>query len=118
MAQAIAGGVQGFFLTVLEMYLYIYLFNFSVVPMTGLLESLLYILAIIITPVILGFLSYVEVSNAKIVFVLLEVVFFVAFLMLAPFSVFAIFVLVSLVSILISIYAGTDFAWFRILNSS
>jgi hypothetical protein len=118
MAQAIAGGVQGFFLTILEMYLYIYLFNFNVVPMTGLLESVLYILAIIIAPVILGILSYVEVANAKTIFVLLELVFLVAFLMFTPFNGFIIFVLVSLVSILISIYAGSDFVWFRVLNSS
>ena len=65
LAQAIAGGVQGFFLTVLEMYLFINLFNFNVFGLTPLLDSIWFILAIIFTPVILGFLSYSDILNKK-----------------------------------------------------
>lgn len=117
LAQAIAGGVQGFFLTVIEMYLFINLFNFNVVAMTGLLESLLYVFAIIGTPVILGVLSYINISNKRVMFILSELALLAAFLIFTPMSVFAIFVLISLTSILISYYAGEDFVWFRVLNS-
>ena len=117
LAQAIAGGVQGFFLTVIEMYLFINLFNFNVVAMTGLLESLLYVFAIIATPVILGVLSYINISNKRWIFILSELALFLAFLTLTPVNVFAIFVLISFTSILISYYAGEDFVWFNVLNS-
>jgi hypothetical protein len=118
LAQAISGGVQGFFLTVLEMYLYIYLFNFSVLPITGLFESILYILAIITTPVILGILSYIHVKNSKAVFIISEIICLALFLIFTPVNVFIIFILVSLASILISHYADPDFVWFNVMNSS
>ena len=118
MAQAIAGGVQGFFLTVLEMYLFINLFSFDVVAMTPLIDCIYYILAIIFTPVILGILSYGNFKNKKVLFIILEIIGLIIFLVFMPLSVFAIFVLISLTSILISLYAGEDYAWFKVLKSS
>ena len=118
MAQAIAGGVQGFFLTVLEMYLFIYLFNFNVVALTPLIDCIWYILAIIFVPIILGILSYIDVSNKKIVFALAIILGLIGFFSFAPFSAFLIFVLITLTSILVSLYAGVDYAWFNVLKSS
>ena len=118
LAQAISGGVQGFFLTVLEMYLFVNLFNFDVMAMTGLFESILYILAIIVTPVILGILSYITVRKSKWIFYIAEIVFFFLFMTLTPANVCAIFVIVSITSVLISYFAGSEFVWFRVLNSS
>ena len=115
LAQAIAGGVQGFFLTVLEMYLFITLFNFDVISIASLTDSIFYILAIIATPVILGLLSYIKVKNSKIAFVLAEIILLVLFLLFTPFDAFIIFVLVTLTSVLISYYAGSDFVWHDIL---
>ena len=63
LAQAIAGGVQGFFLTVIEMYLFSYLLNLPLVNIVSLTDSICYILAIIATPVILGVLSYTNQSK-------------------------------------------------------
>ena len=117
MAQAICGGVQGFFLTVLEMYLFMIILNRPIFGMISLEASVLYILAIIITPVILGILSYINVGNSKIVFYIAEIVLFILFLIFMPLSVFVIFALISLTSIFISYWAGEDFIWFRILNS-
>ncbi|WP_405286887.1 hypothetical protein [Methanobrevibacter sp.] len=117
LAQAICGGVQGFILTVVEMYLYMIVFAMPIYGMVSLEMSILYILAIIITPVILGLLSYSSIGNTKMVFIISEIVLFVVFLMLMPLSVFIIFVLITLTSVLISFYAGSDFVWFRILNS-
>ena len=114
LAQAISGGVQGFFLTVLEMYLFIYLLNLQVVPLVSLVDSILYILAIIATPVILGILSYANVFS-KTVFIIVEIIALVLFYVFTPLSVFLIFVIVSLTSILISLYAGDDFIWHKVL---
>ena len=118
LAQAICGGVQGFILTVVEMYLYMIVFAMPIYGMVSLEMSILYILVIIITPVILGLLSYSAIGNTKMVFIISEIVLFVVFLMLMPLSVFIIFVLITLTSVLISLYAGSEFVWFRVLNSS
>ena len=118
LAQAICGGVQGFILTVVEMYLYMIVFAMPIYGMVSLEMSILYILAIIITPVILGILSYSDIEHTKMVFIISEIVLFVVFLMFMPLSVFIIFVLITLTSVLISIYAGSEFVWFRVLNSS
>ena len=118
LAQAIAGGVQGFFLTVLEMYLFITLFKFDVIAMTPLIDSIYFILAIIFTPVVLGILSYGSFSNKKRLFIISEIVGLALFLAFMPFDVFLIFVIISLASILISLYAGDEFVWFNVMKSS
>lgn len=116
LAQAICGGVQGFFLTVLEMYLYMYIFNMPIPGLVGLLESCLFILAIIATPVVLGILSYTNRSRA--IFIISEIILAIVFFALAPLSVFIVFLIITLTSVLISLYAGSDFVWFRVLKSS
>ena len=118
LAQAIAGGVQGFFLTVLEMYLFITLFKFDVIAMTPLIYSIYFILAIIFTPVVLGILSYGSFSNKKRLFIISEIVGLALFLVFMPLDVFLIFVIISLASILISLYAGDEFVWFNVMKSS
>ena len=49
LAQAISGGVQGYFLTVLEMYLFSFILNLPLANIVSLNDSILYILAIIAT---------------------------------------------------------------------
>lgn len=118
LSQAICGGVQGFFLTVLEMYLYMYLFNMPVEGMISLEMSILYILAIIIVPIILGILSYSNIGHKKTVFYVSAAIVLVMFLMFMPLSVTLIYVIISLTSIIVSYFAGPDFVWFNVLNSS
>ncbi|WP_407412085.1 hypothetical protein [Methanobrevibacter sp.] len=118
LAQAISGGVQGFFLTVLEMYLFMNVFTMPIYGMISLEMSIFYILAIIMTPVILGILSYSNIGNKKTVFWISTLVVLVAFVGLMPIEVTAIYVLITLTSILISLYAGDDFVWFRVLKSA
>ena len=118
LAQAICGAVQGFFLTVVEMYIYMSIFSMPVSGLVSLEMSVLYILAIIATPVLLGLLSYGNVGNERLVFYLFEVIFLVMFLIFAPIEVTVIYVLVSLTAVLISYFAGDEFVWFRVLNSS
>lgn len=114
LAQAIAGGVQGFFLTVLEMYLFMNILNLPIPYMVSLTDSVLYILAIIVTPVILGFLSYT--NKSKLLFIILELISFSIFLHFTPLPVFIIFVIITLTSIGISYFAGEDFVWFEVLT--
>lgn len=116
LAQAISGGVQGFFLTVLEMYLFMGILNLKVANLVSLEMSILYILAIIATPVILGFLSYIKTASPLRIFAISEIVLLVAFFILTPLSVFLIFTLISLTCILISFYAGDDFIWYKVLS--
>ena len=116
LSQAICGGVQGFFLTVLEMYLFMNILNLPIHNMIGLFDSILYILAIIMTPIVLGILSYVKVNNPLRTFIISEIVLIVLFFLLMPGSVFLIFVLITLASVLISFYAGDDFIWYKILS--
>ena len=116
LAQAISGGVQGYFLTVLEMYLFSFILNLPLANIVSLNDSILYILAIIATPVILGVLSYT--NRSRNLFIILELTLLVIFIALTPFNISVVFVIVSLVSILISYSAGPEFIWFRVLNSS
>lgn len=117
MSQAISGGVQGFFLTVLEMYLFMTVLNLPVANLVSLYDSILYILAIILTPIALGILSYVKVNNPLKTFIISEIILLILFFTLTPVSVFLIFVLTTLTSVLISFYAGDDFIWYKILSN-
>lgn len=116
LAQAIAGGVQGFFLTVLEMYLFISLFNFNAGNLVPLIDCIWYILAIIFTPVILGILAYSNINIKKTVFNVVTIIGFVVFLVYAPLSAFIVYIVVYLTSYFISLYAGNAFIWFDILK--
>ncbi len=117
LAQAICGGVQGFFLTVLEMYLFMIILSKPIYSMIGLDLSILYILAIILTPVLLGILSYIHVNRSKFVFYSVLILMTLAFLIFTPLEVFLIFIVISFTSVLISYFAGEDFIWFKVLNS-
>ena len=118
LAQAICGALQGFFLTVIEVYLFMNVLN---VPINGLISlelAVLYILAIVSTPVLLGLLSYSNLKNTKVTFYLFEIIFLALFLIFSPVSVVIIYIIVSITSILISYFAGDDFIWYKVLNST
>ena len=118
MSQAICGGVQGFFLAILEMYLYIYIFNIHISGIISLVLSILYVLTIIITPIILGILSYSSIGNTKAAFYISSLAVLVVFAVFLPVDVTVIYVLIALTSIGVSYFAGPEFAWFNVLNSS
>ena len=117
LSQAISGGVQGFFLTVLEMYLFMNILNLPIENMISLELSILYILAIIATPIVLGLLSYIKTRNPLRTFIISEIVLLILFVLLTPADVLMIFVLITLTSVLISFYAGDDFIWYNILSN-
>ena len=116
MAQAIAGGVFGLVMTVLEAYLYMNLLNLPVYKLVPLNECLWMILAIIITPIILGILTVLNENgnrNTKKIFYILMILVFVFFLLSGHQSALIIFVLTTIVSILVSYFGGENFSWFR-----
>ena len=116
MAQAIAGGVQGFFLTVFEMYLIIYIFNIVITNIQALDVVTWLILAIILTPVTLGILSYIKIKNSRIIFYLTQILFIAVFVMFAPVGALSILVLDIITCILIAHYANKDYPWHEIIN--
>lgn len=118
MAQAICGGVQGFFLTILEFYFFVMYFNVDIISLTPLADCVMFIFAIIFTPIILGILSYSNTGNKKIIFALFEIIGLIIFLAFTPLDVAIIFILVSLTCILVSFYDSGEFEWYNILKSS
>ena len=116
LAQAISGGFQGFFLTVLEMYLFMVILALPVSNLTGFYESILYVLAIILTPVLLGFLSYIKTGHPQKIFIIGEIILLVLFFFMTPSGTFIIFALTTLASVLISLYAGDDFIWNKVIS--
>ena len=114
LSQAIAGGVQGYFLTVVEMYLFMNVLNLPIPGMISLTDSILYILAIITTPVILGILSYTNKSKG--LFVVAELICLALFVLFTPANIWIIFVIITLAAVLISYFAGEEFIWNEVLS--
>lgn len=114
MAQAITGGVFGFIMTAVEMFLFIFIFNLDVGNVYPFFHVCGFILAIVFTPVVLGIFTYIN-NNNSLIFYLAEIIGFCFFLAVTPIDVVIIYVATSLASILISHYAGQKFRWFNII---
>ncbi len=115
MAQAIAGGVQGFILASFELYLFIFLFNLNVGNIYPFAYVCAFILAIVFTPVVLGIFTYKGINN-PLIFYLTEIIGLCFFMAVTPIDVTLIYVIISITSILISNYAGESFAWYNIIK--
>ncbi len=115
MAQAITGGVLGFFLTAIEMFLYISLFNLNVGNIYPFLYVCAFIIAIIFTPVVLGVFTYLNNTNS-LIFYLVEIIGLCFFMAVCPIDVIVIYVLTTIVSLYISRYAGARFEWYNIVS--
>ena len=108
LAQAITGGVQGFFLTIFEMYLFMGLLGYNVVNLTPLIDCVWLVLAIIYLPVIFGLISYSNISNKKVVLSIFKIAGIVLFLVFGSLEVFIIYVLIVLTCIFIKMYNGDE----------
>lgn len=117
MSQAIAGGIFGFVMTAVEMFLYIFLFNLNVGNIYPFYYVCGFILAIVFTPIVLGIFTYIDYKN-PLVFYLVEIIGFCFFMAVTPIDVTIIYVLTTIVSIYISYYAGERFSWYKIIKSS
>ena len=119
MAQAIAGGVFGLVMTVLEAYLYMDLLHLPVYNLVPLGECLWIILGLIFTPIVLGILTILNdngKSNTKAIFYLLCILAIAFFAFFAPQSALIILILATVTSILVSYYGGENFSWFRAIR--
>ena len=108
LAQAITGGVQGFFLTIFEMYLFMGLLCYNVVNLTPLIDCVWLVLAIIYLPVVFGLISYSNISNKKVVLSIFKIAGIVLFLVFGSLEVFIIYVLIVLTCIFIKMYNGDE----------
>ncbi|WP_407414522.1 hypothetical protein [Methanobrevibacter sp.] len=117
MAQAIAGGVFGFIMTAVEMFLYIFLFNLNIGNIYPIQYVFGFILAIVFTPVVLGIFTHFKYSNS-LVFYFIEINGFCLLMAISSIDVVIIYVITTMVSIFISNYAGERFPWYKIIRSS
>ena len=108
LAQAITGGVQGFYLTIFEMYLFMGLLGYNVVNLTPLIDCVWLVLAIIYLPVVFGLISYSNISNKKVVLSIFKIAGIVLFLVFGSLEVFIIYVLIVLTCIFIKMYNGDE----------
>lgn len=108
LSQAITGGVQGFFLTIFEMYLFMGLLGYNVVNLTPLIDCVWLVLAIIYLPVVFGLISYSNISNKKVVLSIFKIAGIVLFLVFGSLEVFIIYVLIVLTCIFIKMYNGDE----------
>lgn len=108
LAQVITGGVQGFFLTIFEMYLFMGLLGYNVVNLTPLIDCVWLVLAIIYLPVVFGLISYSNISNKKVVLSIFKIAGIVLFLVFGSLEVFIIYVLIVLTCIFIKMYNGDE----------
>lgn len=118
MAQTISGGVFGFIMTVLEVYLYIDLLGLPVKNLVPLTECLWIILGIVFAPIILGILTILNdngysTSSTRKLFYLLCILAVAFFIFFALKSALLVLVLSIIVSILVSYFGGENFSWFR-----
>ena len=95
-----------------------YMFNMPIEGMVSLEMSILYILAIIMTPIALGVLSYSKIHDTKTVFYVFTAVVLILFAFFMPADVTLIYVLITITSVLVSHFAGPEFVWFNVLNTS
>ena len=119
MAQAIAGGVFGFIMTVVEAYLYMHLLNLPVSNLVPLGECLWIISGLIIIPIVLGILTIFNESgmgNTRIIFYILCILAIAFFMVFAPESALIILILTMIVTILISCFAGENFSWYKAIK--
>ena len=115
MSQAICGGIFGFIFTAVEMFMFIYLLNLNVSNIYPFLEVCSLILAIVITPAILGILTHFKVEN-PLIFYLIEIIAFCFFLAVTPITTTLIYVITSIASIYIANMGGVKFEWYGIIR--
>ena len=119
MAQAIAGGVFGFIMTVIEAYLYMNLLNLPVSNLVPLGECLWIVMGLIIIPIILGILTILNengTGNTRIMFYILCILSILLFIVFAPASALITLILTIAVSIAVSYFGGENFSWYRAIK--
>ena len=121
MIQAIAGGVFGFVMTVVEAYLYMDILNLPVYNLVPLGECLWIILALIIVPIILGILTILneqKTRNTRRIFLIACILTVLFFILFAPTSALISLILAMPVTILVAYFGGENFTWYKAIKRS
>jgi hypothetical protein len=121
MIQAIAGGVFGFVMTVVEAYLYMDILNLPVYNLVPLGECLWIILALIIVPIILGILTILneqKTRNTRRIFIISCILTVLFFILFAPTSALISLILALPVTILVAYFGGENFTWHKAIKRS
>ena len=119
MAQAVVGGLNAYFLTIAEIFLFIYLFNLPTYHVAPLAEIVCIVFALIVSPTILAILGHLKDVNTnrktKPIFYILMVIAFIIFAFIG-IDYAIIFVVALAVTLFITWYGGENFAWYRAIK--
>ncbi|WP_297980256.1 hypothetical protein [uncultured Methanobrevibacter sp.] len=118
MAQALAGGIFGLIFTILETYIYSILLNLPVTNIIPAYDSFWLIFAIMISPIVISIVGYLQDSGKKDfitrkLFHIFAFLGYAFFLILAPNDAILILIICAIVTILVSIYGNKNFSWYN-----
>lgn len=121
MAQAVIGGLNAYFLTIVEIFIFIWAFNLPTDHIIPLNNIIWIVIALVIIPVILAILGYLKdsemnINKTRLLFVILTLVTYIAFILFSTFDGIISLVLSTIISLLITFYAGVNFSWYRAIK--
>ena len=121
MAQAVVGGLNAYFLTIVEIFLFIYLFNLPTAHITPLPEIVWIVFALVITPTILAILGYlkdtgVSGKTTKTLWFVSIIIVLAIFLIFSSIDMLIILIIAMAITLAITYYGGENFAWYRAIN--
>lgn len=118
MAQAVVGGVLAYILTIGELYAYMNFFNLSIPHIMPLTEVCCIALSLVVFPIILAILGALKDKgyNTQIIFIILAILAIVLFAIFAPLNALISLILCCIISLLITLYAGENFSWYRAIK--
>lgn len=119
MAQAVVGGLNAYFLTIAEIFLFIYLFNLPTYHVVPLAEIVCIVFALVVSPTILAILGHLKDNNqnrkTKAIFYILMIIAFIIFAFIG-IDYAIIFIIALAVTLFITWYGGENFAWYRAIK--
>lgn len=121
MAQAVVGGLNAYFLTIAEIFLFIYLFNLPTNHVIPLDQIIWIIIPLVITPTILAILGYLKDTGTSgkttktlwFISIIAVLVFFAVF---ASFDILIILIIAMAITLAITYYGGESFSWYRAIK--
>ncbi|MDO5850268.1 MAG: hypothetical protein Q4P14_03555 [Methanobacteriaceae archaeon] len=119
MAQAVVGGLNAYFLTIAEIFLFIYLFNLPTYHVVPLPEIIWIVLALVASPTIIAILGYLKdinkIKKTKWIFYILMIILAIIFAFVGIDYVI-IFIISLAITLFITWYGGENFAWYRAIK--
>lgn len=121
MAQAVVGGLNAYFLTIGEIFLFIWLFNLPTEHVLPLIEVIWIAIALVIIPVILAIAGElknrgVSLTKTRTLIIFSGLITYIIFILFSTNDSLISLVLSTIVSILITYYAGINYPWYRAIK--